>query len=99
MPQLRRAEIERLTSKAVARRFGLAQKGGIEIGKDADFTLVDPNAPETVTKENLHYRHRHTPYLGRTLRNRVVRTVLRGQTIFHDGKIVGKPHGRFVRPS
>src|SRR6185295_10567762 len=94
-----RAEIERLTSTAVAERFGLKQKGGIEVGKDADFSLVDLNDEETVTAETLLYRHRHTPYLGRKLRGRVTRTFLRGQTIFQDGKIVGKPHGRFVRPS
>lgn len=92
-------EIERLTSKAVAQRFGLRGKGGIEIGNDADFSLVDLNVKETVTIDGLFYRHRHTPYLGRKLRTRVVRTFLRGQTIFQDGKIVGKPRGQFVRPS
>ena len=92
-------EIERLTSKTVAQRFGLTQKGGIEIGKDADFTLVDLNSEETVKAANLQYRHRHTPYLGRKLRARIVRTVLRGQTIFRDGKVVTKPCGKFVRPS
>ena len=93
------AEIDRLTSKTVAQRFDLAQKGGIEIGKDADFALVDLNNEEMVTAENLHYRHRHTPYLGRKLRVRIVRTVLRGQTVFRDGKVLSKPCGQFVRPS
>ena len=93
-----KGEIERLTSKAVAQRFGLKQKGGIEIGKDADFAIVDLKAEETVTTENLHYRHRHTPYLGRKFASRVVRTVLRGQTIFQDGKICARRIGKFVRP-
>lgn len=92
-------EIQRLTSKTVAERFGLKQKGAIEIGKDADFTIVDLNSEETVTTENLHYRHRNTPYLGRKLRARIVHTVLRGQTIFRDGKVLGKPSGKFVRPT
>jgi allantoinase len=92
------AEIERLTSKTVAERFGLAQKGGIEIGKDADLTFVDLNSEETVTPESLHYRHRHTPYLGYNLRGRILRTVLRGQTIFRDGKVLAPPCGKFVRP-
>ena len=92
------AEIERLTSKSIAQRFGLTHKGGIEIGNDADFTLVDLNAEEIVTREKLHYRHRHTPYLGRTLRAQIVRTVLRGEVIFQDGKVRAKPHGRFIKP-
>jgi allantoinase len=91
-------EIERLTSRAVAERFALKQKGGIEIGKDADFSLVDLNGEETVTRESLLYRHHHAPYLGRKLRGRVTRTFLRGQTIFQDGKTMGRPRGRFVRP-
>jgi allantoinase len=94
-----RVEIERLTSTAVAQRFGLKQKGGIQIGKDADFSLVDLNREETITRESLFYRHRHTPYLGHKLRGRVIRTFLRGQTIFQEGDIVGNPWGRFVRPT
>jgi allantoinase len=91
-------EVIRLTSRSVAQRFGLAQKDGIEIGKDADFALVDAKSEELVSSNNLHYRHRHTPYLGRRLRGRIVRTVLRGQTIFHNGKVIAKPCGQFVRP-
>jgi allantoinase len=92
-------EVERLTSRSVAERFGLTQKGGIEIGKDADFTLVDFDSEEVITAESLHYRHRHTPYLGCKLRVRIARTVLRGQTIFHNGKIAASPIGKFVRPT
>ncbi|MEY2544566.1 MAG: allantoinase [Verrucomicrobiota bacterium] len=88
-----------LTSRQVAKRFRLNQKGEIAIGKDADFTIVDPTAEETVTADSLLYRHRHSPYVGRRLRGRVVRTVLRGQTVYHDGKLAGQPIGQFVRPT
>jgi allantoinase len=82
----------------VAERFGLKQKGGIEVGKDADFVMVDLNEDAIVQCGDLCYRHRHTPYLGRKLRARIVRTVLRGQTIFQDGKFVSEQRGQFVRP-
>lgn len=88
-----------LTSRQVAKRFRVNQKGEIAIGKDADFTIVDPNAEETVTAQSLLYRHRHSPYVGRRLRGRVVRTVLRGQTIYRDGKLAAQPIGQFVRPT
>ncbi len=88
-----------LTSRQVAKRFRLNQKGEIAIGKDADFTIVDPVAEETVTADSLLYRHRHSPYVGRRLRGRVVRTVLRGQTVYHDGKLAGQPIGQFFRPT
>ncbi len=92
-------EIDRLTSAGVAERFRIAEKGGLQVGKDADLTLVDLNATETVTGEALHYRHRHSPYVGRKLRGRIVRTLLRGAIIFEDGQFGAGPRGRLVRPS
>jgi allantoinase len=92
------AEIGRLTSGDVASRFRVREKGGIAVGKDADFTLVDLKAHEVVKSESLHYRHKQSPYVGRPLRNLVRRTFLRGQTIFEDGKFADRPIGRLVRP-
>jgi allantoinase len=91
-------EIRRLTCADVASRFRIEQKGTIAIGKDADLTFVDLHAEETITKGSLHYRHKQSPYVGRTLRGRVRRTLLRGQTIFEDGSFVHRPHGRLLRP-
>ena len=91
-------EIRRLTSGDVAARFRVNAKGELAIGKDADFTLVDLNGREVVTGDSLHYRHRQSPYVGRSLRGRVRRTFLRGQTIFEDGKFAARPIGRLVRP-
>ena len=92
------AEICRLASADVAARFRVRTKGATAVGKDADFTLVDLNAQEVVTAESLHYRHRQSPYVGRTLRCRVRRTFLRGQTIFEDGKFAARSSGRLVQP-
>ena len=91
-------EIRRLTSADVAARFRIRAKGALAVGKDADFTLVDLNAKETIRLESLHYRHKQSPYVGRTLRSQVRRTFLRGQMIFEDGKFAGQPMGKLVRP-
>lgn len=90
-------QIAALTSDNVAKRFRLDQKGSIAAGKDADFTIVDLKSEEVVTAESLSYRHKHSPYVGRRLRGKVIRTVLGGRTIFHDGKFSAQPEGRFVR--
>jgi allantoinase len=87
-----------LTSENVGQRFGVAEKGGIAVGKDADLSIVDLAHVDLVTAESLHYRHKQSPYLGRKL-PRVVRTILRGQTIYRDGKLATQPIGRFVRPT
>jgi allantoinase len=95
---IQRDEIHRLTSGDVASRFRIAAKGSLAVGNDADFSLVDLKTQEVVRAESLHYRHKQSPYVGRTLRSHVCRTFLRGQTIFEDGKFTDRPMGRLVRP-
>jgi allantoinase len=88
-----------LTSQNVAARFRIRDKGGIEIGKDADLAFLDPNKNEEISLETLEYRHRQTPYLGRKLRGRLIRTILRGQTIFDRGRMINQSPVKFVRPA
>lgn len=92
------ALIARLTSVNVARRFGLPGKGGLRVGADADCVLVDLSDRSIVLAEELFDRHRLSPYVGKVLRGRVKRNVLRGRTIFQDGALLGEPQGRFLRP-
>ena len=91
--------LSRLTSFNVAARFNLSpEKGRIAVGVDADLALVNLSETFEVKAQDLLYRHRHSPYIGRALTGKVVQTMLRGQTVFKDGKIVSKPMGRMVRP-
>ena len=46
----------------------MPRKGRIEPGADADLALVDLAAEYTLRAEDLHYRHRISPYIGRRLR-------------------------------
>jgi allantoinase len=86
-----------LTSENVGQRFGIKNKGGIAVGKDADLSIVDPGEMDRATAESLQYRHKQSPYVGRKM-PRIVRTILRGQTIFSDGKLGPQFGARFVRP-
>jgi allantoinase len=88
-----------LTATWPAARFGLAPaKGALTPGADADLLLIDPSASWTIVRDDLLDRHRLSPFAGLTLSGRVVRTILRGQTIALDGRVVGEPIGR-VLPS
>lgn len=87
-----------MTAANPARRFGIARKGALAVGYDADFTIVDRSARHTVRHEDLFQRHRFSPYIGETFDVVVRRTILRGRTIFADGKPVDAPRGRLVRP-
>lgn len=82
-----------------AERYGLARKGTLAPGADADVALVDLAADHVLAVEDLHDRHRANPFAGRRFSARVVRTLLRGRTIFADGRIVGEPGGRLLTPA
>jgi allantoinase len=87
-----------LTSKNVADRFGFSGKGRLEVGYDADLALVDLDSSFVLQAEDLFYRHKISPFVGRTFRGRVVRTILRGKTVFRDGEVVAEPVGRLIKP-
>jgi allantoinase len=82
-----------------AERFGFAHKGKLELGFDADFSLVDLNRSFTLEPNALLYRHTQSPYLGQEFTGVVRQTVSRGQTIFRDGTILEGARGKFVRPT
>jgi len=87
------------TAGYVARRFRLPQKGRLEVGADADLALIDLDAAYDLRAADLRYRHRQSPFLGRHFRGRVVRTIRRGATIFHDGRQTAAAGGRLVTPA
>jgi allantoinase len=87
-----------LTARNPAARFGLdGRKGAIMIGRDADLAFIALDARYTLHRDDLHDRHRLNPYVGRSLRGRVVRTVRRGETIALHGRPVGRGGGRFMK--
>ena len=69
------------------------------VGADADIVLYDPRAESTVTRDGLLTNQRWSAFEGRTVRGRVVRTLVRGQDVYRDGEIVVPAgFGRFLTP-
>jgi allantoinase len=97
-PALSLEHVAKLTASSSAKRFLLAGKGRLEVGYDADLTLVDLSDRYRLTQEMLLDRHKLSPYVGRDFRGRVKRTIVRGNTVFVDGKLVGTFRGRLVTP-
>ena len=90
--------IELLSSNAVE-YFGLQQKGMLEIGKDADYTLVNLWESEEIKSRNMHSKGKYTPFEGVVLNARVEKAFLRGLLIMdRKNNFTAKPGvGKFVR--
>lgn len=96
---LRLASVARLVAGAPARLLGLwPQKGAIRAGADADVALVKLDREWTFEAGQLQARSGLSPYVGQSFRGAIVRTMVRGVTVFDgDGFVEGKRHGRFGR--
>jgi dihydropyrimidinase len=95
-----RLSIERLVDLVAttpARLFGLSSKGAIEVGRDADLVLFDPNARRTLRAVDLHHTSDYTPYEGFSLTGAVHSVFVRGRSVISDGSYVGtRGDGQFV---
>lgn len=95
--QLAYEDIARLYSEMPAKTYGLwPRKGGIAVGFDADLALVDPHAQWTLSNDRVLSKAGWTPFDGRAVTGRVVRTILRGQEICEDGRPMDERTGRFL---
>jgi dihydroorotase len=86
-----------LTSHGPARIYGIAGKGRIAAGYDADLTLVDLNAEREITDEGLGSRCGWTPYAGQRVKGWPMATVIRGHVVMRDGDVLGAGIGQPVR--
>jgi len=87
-----------VTSTNVARRFGLARKGEIAPGFDADLWLVNIEQDDVVRREDLLYMNRFSVHEGHRISGRTVMTIVRGETVYADGKVARRQTGRSIKP-
>ncbi|MFS0786511.1 allantoinase AllB [Shouchella sp. 1P09AA] len=89
-----------LISSIPAKRMGMHSKGDITVGKDADLFFLNDQVSYTLKQEDLYYKNPYSPYVGRTIDCRVTYTIVKGQVVFRNGKLVqGKKRGELIQVS
>ena len=87
-----------IIAKNPAERFNLPSKGSITVGKNADLIFIKPNSSYVLKTEDLEYRNKFSPYVGRPIGAQVVRTFLRGETIYSlESGVSQTAKGQFIR--
>ncbi|MFG1263256.1 MULTISPECIES: dihydroorotase [Xanthobacter] len=86
-----------LTSAGPARLFGIAGKGRIVVGYDADFTVVDLKRRATITNGWIASRAQWTPYDGKDVTGWPVGTFVRGRKVMWEGELTGPSAGQPIR--
>jgi len=70
------------------------RKGTLVPGADADLVVWNPEQTFEVRPEEIHHRHKLTPYAGRTLAGVVETVFLAGEKIFERGRLLVPPRGK-----
>ena len=92
-----RLSLERLvdlTSAGQARIFGIAGKGRIALGYDADFSVVDLKTERRIENRWIASRANWTPYDGMTCHGWPVATIIRNRIVMRDDQLIGTPGGK-----
>jgi dihydroorotase len=86
-----------MTSAGPKRLFGIARKGRIAVGYDADFTVVDMKRRETIRHDWIASKSAWTPYDGVTVTGWPVGTIVRGTRVMWEGSLDAPSRGEAVR--
>lgn len=86
-----------LIATTPAARFGIAGKGALAVGRDADLVVFDPTPERSLRAADLHHTSDYTPYEGRRVRGSVRDVLVRGTDVVRNGEFVGRRGaGRFL---
>ena len=86
-----------MSSAGPARLFGIANKGRMAVGYDADFTIVDMKRDHTITNDWIASKSQWTPYNGKKVKGWPIGTFVRGNKIMWQGELTGVSKGEAVR--
>lgn len=90
-------KLVRMTSENAARIYGIKGKGGIQIGNDADFVLVDIYAKKRMERSMVQSKCGWSPFEGEMLQGWPEAVLLRGNVAIQSDQRLGSPAGSVVK--
>jgi dihydroorotase len=91
------ARLVDLTSAGPNRIFGLAGKGRIALGYDADLTVVDLKAKRTIDNSWIASKCGWSPFAGMSITGWPIATIIRGSVVMRDDQLIGTARGEPIR--
>ena len=91
-------DVVRLMSEKPAKTFKLSGKGYLGDGNDADLTIVDLGSKYNIDASKFHSKAKYSPFDGRAVEGKPVKTFVNGQLVMDSGEIVGRAgNGAIIR--
>ncbi len=84
--------VESLYSSTPAHIFGIKNKGAVEVGKDADFVLVDYDRPYTISQKDAVSKCGWTPYEGFRAESSIHSVYIGGETVYDGNQFYKSPY-------
>jgi dihydroorotase (multifunctional complex type) len=92
------ADVVRLMSERPAEIFKLKGRGRLKEGNSADLTVVDLKREYRVDASRFQSKAKYSPFDGRPVVGRPVKTFVNGQLVMDEGEIINQPRsGKIVR--
>jgi dihydropyrimidinase len=87
-----------VTSTNPAKLFGMyPRKGTIQVGSDADVVIWDPALKKTIRDQDEFSNAKYSTYAGLEVTGFPRTTIRRGEVVYDNGKVTGKPGtGKFI---